>query len=98
MVIRTYTLHNRPGRPAGPAEGRGERPYDPRRSTTKREKIIFAVHAYRAALEQGDLLLCDLAAVIGTSLSYLSIVKNSPWGQRELRALAEAEKEEDETG
>ena len=88
MVMRT---HRRPGRPAGPTEGRGERPYDPRRSTPRRLEIIFAVHAYRAPLERGDLLLCDLAAMLGTSLSYLSVVKNSPWGQQGLRALAEAD-------
>ena len=43
------------------------------------------------ALERGDLKLCELAEMLGTSPSYLSIVKNSPWGQRRLRILAMAE-------
>ena len=81
-------MPNRPGRPAGPTEGRGLRPYDPRWSTPKRRRIIQAVHEYRRELERGDLNLCDLARMIGTSLSYLSIVKNSPWGQRQLLMLA----------
>lgn len=89
MVVRTYQLANRPGRPAGRMEGLGERPYDPRRWTAKREKIIQGIHRNRAALERGDLLLCDLARELDTSLSYLSIVKNSLWGQRWLRKLAE---------
>ena len=93
MVRRTYRHPNRPGRPPGPTEDRGERPYDPRRSTARRQKIIWAVYRYRKALERGDLRLCDLAAMLGTSPSYLSIVKNSPWGQRRLRALAAAERQ-----
>ena len=89
----TYRGHIGPGRPAGPTEGRGERPYDPRRWTSKRQRIIQAVHYHRDALERGDLRLCDLAEMIPTSISYLSIVKNSPWGQGQLRALAEIEAE-----
>ncbi len=81
-------MPNRPGRPAGPTEDRGLRPYDPLWSTPKRRRIIQAVHEHRGELERGDLNLCDLARMIGTSLSYLSIVKNSPWGQRQLRMLA----------
>ena len=81
-------MPNRPGRPDGPTEDRGLRPYDPRWSTPKRRRIIQAVHEHRRELERGDLNLCDLARMIGTSGSYLSIVKNSPWGQRQLRMLA----------
>ena len=91
MVKRTHTHPNRPGRPAGPTEGRGEKPYDPRCSTARRQEIIRTVHRYRNALENGDLTLCDLAAMLGTSPSYLSIVKNSPWGQQRLRAYAVAD-------
>ncbi len=91
MTKRHYQPPGRPGRPPGPTENRGERPYDPRRWTARRQEIILAVHRNRAALERCDLLLCDLAAMLGTSLSYLSIVKNSPWGQQRLQALAEAD-------
>ena len=91
MVSRKYVYPIRPGRPAGPTEGRGDRPYDPRRWTPKRQRIIQAVHLHRAALERGDLTLSGLAAMIDTSPSYLSIVKNSLWGQRQLHVLAVAE-------
>ena len=91
MITRTYDLPNRLGRPAGPTEGRGLRPYDPLWSTPKRRRIVQAVHAHRRELERGDLKLCDLARMIGTSVSYLSVVKNSPWGQQQLRKLALAE-------
>ena len=90
-MTRTNRHPRRPGRPAGPTEDRGERPYDPRRWTARRQEIISVVHRNRRALERGDLTLCDLAAVISTSPSYLSIVKNSPWGQRQLHVLAMAE-------
>ena len=98
MIPRPCRPPKRPGRPAEPMEGRGERPYDPRRWTPKRQKIILGIYRNRAALEQGDLLLCDLARELGTSLSYLSIVKNSPWGQERLRMLAEADPEGGKTG
>ena len=87
MITRTYDLPNRLGRPAGPTEGRGLRPYNPLWSTPKRRRIVQAVHAHRRELEHGDLKLCDLAGMIGTSVSYLSVVKNSPWGQQQLRKL-----------
>jgi len=93
MSIRTIRLPRRTGRPAGPTEGRGQRPYDPRRSTPKRQRIILALHRNRDALERGDLTLCDLAYKLGTSISYLSIVKNSPWGQRQLSLLAKHEEQ-----
>ena len=80
--------HNRPGRPAGPPEGRGQRPYDPRWGTRKRMKILSAVYTYRRELARGDIKLCEIAPMIGTSISYLSTVKNSPWGQRILRTWA----------
>ncbi len=83
--------HRRPGRPAGPTQGRGHRPYDPRRSTHKRLAIIRAIHENQEALDEGSLTLCDLAAEIGTSISYISIVKNSAWGQEQLRALGSIE-------
>ena len=92
MSERRYP--RRPGRPAGPAEDRGQRPYDPRRWTARRQEIISAIHRNREALERGHLMLCELAVMLGTSPSYLSIVKNSPWGQRRLRALAAAERHE----
>lgn len=98
MVRRTYRHPNRPGRPPGPTEDRAERSYDPGRSTARRQEIIWAVHRYRKALERGDLRICALAADRGTSLSYLSIVKNSPWGRRMLRMLAETGPEGGKTG
>ena len=82
-------MHYRAGRPAGPMEGRGERPYEPRRGTAKREIIIQGVHRNQRALDLVELLLCDLARELDTSNSYLSIVKNSPWGLRRLRKLQE---------
>ncbi len=91
MVMRTYDLPKRLGRPAGPTEDRGLRPYDPRWSTPKRRLIVQAVHKHRRELDHGDLKLCDLTRMIGTSVSYLSVVKNSPWGQQQLRKLALAE-------
>ena len=85
--MRTNKVRRRPGRPAVPMESRGLRPYDPRWGTPKRWEIIHALHRHRKLLDSGELTHCDLAAKIGTSISYLSIVKNSPWGQCNLRVL-----------
>ncbi len=95
MTRRRYTHPNRPGRPPGPGEDRGEKPYDPRRPTPLRQLIIRTVYRNRKALERGDLTLCAIAGKLGTSPSHLSIVKNSPWGQRELRHLAALERRDD---
>ena len=81
-------MPNRPGRPAGPPEGRGHRPYDPRWGTRKRMGILRAVYQYRRVLASGDVKLSEIASLIGTSISYLSTVKNSVWGQRMLRNWA----------
>ena len=78
-------IHPRVGRPPGPTPGRGHRPYDPRWATPKRMEILETVYAHRHALAGGEVLLCELAAMIGTSLSYLSTTKNSHWGQQILR-------------
>ncbi len=86
--VRTYKRPRRPGRPAVPMDGRGHRPYDPRWGTPKRWAIIFALHRYRQELDSGELTHCDLAEYLGTSISYLSITKNSVWGQRIRRQLA----------
>ncbi len=80
-MTNSVSRPNRPGRPPGPTEGRGHRPYDPRRTTPKRERIICAVHSYRREIDSGDIQLCEIASLTNTSPSYLSIVKNSPWGQ-----------------
>ena len=77
--------HPRVGRPPGPTPGRGHRPYDPRWGTAKRMAILQTVYAHRHALAGGEVLLCDLAAMIGTSISYLSTTKNSHWGQQILQ-------------
>ena len=61
-----------------------------------RQEIISAIHRNREALERGHLMLCELAVMLGTSPGYLSIVKNSPWGQRRLRALAAMESRDGE--
>lgn len=87
MTQRRNT-HPRAGRPAGPDQDRASKSYDPRRTTSTREKIVLAVFKNQHALTTGQLLLCDLAASIGTSISYLSIVKNSTWGQNRLKQLA----------
>ena len=73
--------HRSVGRPKGPTPGRGDRPYDPRRATPKRLGILAAVYEYRREIAHGDIRLCDLADALGTSISYLSITKNSLWGQ-----------------
>ena len=86
--MKAYGLHRRPGRPAGPPEGRGHRPYDPRWGTPRRWEIIFALHLYREELECGDLTHCELSKFLGTAISYLSITKNSIWGQEMLRRMA----------
>lgn len=88
MMGIVFGKQPRPGRPAGPTPDRGMKSYDPVRGTAKREVIVRAIHAFRGDLENGTLLLSDLALVIGTSFSYLSLVKNSAWGQRRLAALA----------
>ncbi len=88
MTIRIYTRPTRTGRPAGPPEGRGHRPYDPRWGTRKRMEILRAVYQYRRELANGDIKLCEIASVIGTANSYLSNVKNCVWGQRILRNWA----------
>jgi hypothetical protein len=95
MARRIYTRPNRPGRPPGPSEDRGEKPYDPRKSTARRQEIIRAVHRNRKALERGDITLSGIAAMLGTSPSYLSIVKNSSWGRRRLHYLEALERRDD---
>ena len=87
MITRTIYMPNRPGRPAGPTENRGLKPYDPRRWTSKRAQIIQAIFENNEALTRGDMLYSELARAIGTSPSYLSLTKNSPWGQQRLREL-----------
>ena len=91
--MRTYRLPRRPGRPAVPMEGRGHRPYDPRWGTPRRWEIIFALYLYREELECGDLTHCELAECLGTAISYLSITKNSIWGQEMLRRMAVLERD-----
>ena len=85
----------RPGRPAVPMEGRGHRPYDPRWGTSKRWRIIFALHDHRDELDSGELRHCDLATMIDVSISYLSTTKNSVWGQWMLRKFASMEGAQD---
>ena len=91
MNTRNYSGPGRPGRPAVPMEGRGHRPYDPCWGTPKRRMIVRALYRHRKALDSGAMTHCDLARMIGTSISYLSITKNSLWGQRELGRLAWAD-------
>ena len=86
--------HRYAGRPKGPPPDRGHRPYDPRGATRKRMKILAAVYKYRREIAQGEIRLCDLAAALGTSISYLSITKNSIWGQQILRSWAIADGED----
>ena len=82
-----YFPRPRPGRPAGPTKGRGQRHYDPKLATEKQWRIIRAVHRYRPMLNSGDMRYCELANYLGTSVSYMSIVKNSRWGQSMLQYL-----------
>ena len=59
-------------------------------------KILAAVYKYRREIAEGQIRLCDLAAALGTSISYLSITKNSLWGQHLLRSWAIADGEDPE--
>ncbi len=87
MLTRTIYVPRHAGRPAVPDPDRGLKAYDPRRRTSKRDQIIIAILDNREALDRGDLLYGDLARQIGTAPSYMSIVKNSPWGQRRMQQL-----------
>lgn len=80
-----FPTHPRVGRPGGPTPGRGDRPYDPRCATPKCMQILSTVYMLRRELARGDVLLCDLAALMATSLAYLSITKNCAFGQEVLR-------------
>ncbi len=82
------TTHPRVGRPGGPTPNRGDRPYDPKWITPKRLALLATVYKHRHLLIRGKVFLCDLAASIGASPSYLSTTKNSPWGQSVLRSWA----------
>ena len=86
--------HRYVGRPKGPPPGRGHRHYDPRGATPKRLEILTAVYECRREIAEGEIRLCDLAATLGTSNSYLSITKNSIWGQHTLRSWAIADGED----
>ena len=92
MTLFQHHPKQRPGRPAVRKMGLSQRPYDPRTGTPKRRAIIQAIHRHREALDRGVLTHSDLAAEIGCSLSYMSITKNSHWGQQYLRFLADKER------
>lgn len=80
--------HRSVGRPKGPTPGRGHRPYDPGRPTPKRLAMLSAIYGCRRDLANDRIRLCELAEYLGTSISYLTITKNSPWGQQVLRSWA----------
>ena len=57
-----------------------------------RWKILHALHRHREELASGEMRYHDIAAEVGTSFSYLGIVKDSAWGKRRLHRLASAER------
>ena len=79
------------GGPVGSMEDRGQRRHDPSVGTPMRWKILHALHRHRQELANGEMRYHDIAAEIGTSTSYLRIVKNSAWGKGRLRRLASNE-------
>ena len=85
-VERPMQNYVRPGHPAGPPPGRGHRHYDPRWATRKRMLILATVFELRRELRAGRVRHCEIAEHLGTCISYVSITKNSIWGQRILRA------------
>lgn len=71
-------MKRRPGRPMGPTEGRGKRPWDPRRL---RPREALALDHVAANPDEPRWLV---ARRFGMSLSRLSVLTCSPAGQRYL--------------
>ncbi len=52
-------------------------------------QILTTLFNYRHLLRAGRVRHCEIAEQLGTSISYVSITKNSLWGQRLLQSWSE---------